>query len=440
MSQDTTVGHSYHADFIKINMTELIIIGAGISGLTIARDLIKSGYRVTVIEARDRIGGRIHSFRDKFSRIVEAGAEFVHGDLPLTNKLIEEAGQKKTLIRGRFYSISNNELEKGDILDDHWKKLFIELNRLEHDVTLAHFLQEHFGSREYNDLRERVWQYAEGFDIADVNRVSALALREEWSKNDDAHQYRIDGGYNTLTRFLRDEILKTGGQLVLSEPVVNIAWQEGQVEVKTASGKLWKGDKAIITVPLGILQKAAISFKPALPEHQQAFESMGFGGVIKFQVEFQKAFWESHRHRGLKDIAFIFSDADVPTWWSQLPDKTPLLTGWLSGPRTVDISHTPEVLYQKAVASLQYIFSCSPGEIESQIVHWHISDWTQDPFTFGAYSYPTLQSDKAIKFITLPVKNTLYFAGEAVYSGSAMGTVEAALTSAKKVITFIDPH
>lgn len=420
-------------------MAEIIIIGAGISGLTIARELIEKGHRIIILEARNRIGGRIHSFREKFSRVVEGGAEFVHGDLPLTNTLIREAHQNKTLIQGMFYSISRGELEKGDMLDDHWKKVFSEMDKLGHDVTLADFLDQHFAGNEFKELRERVRQYAEGFDIADINRVSTFALRDEWRGNDDAHQYRMDGGYSTLIDFLRDRIVSSGGTFILSEPAAKITWQAGRVVVEAVSGKSWRADKAIVTVPLGILQKERIRFEPALPQHQQAFRSMGFGGVIKFQYEFAKAFWESHTGRQLRDAAFIFSDAEVPTWWSQRPDTTPFLTGWLSGPRTFGLPHAPEALYQKAVASMQYIFRCSSGEIESQIVHWHITDWTQDPFACGAYSYATLQSREAVKFISQPVQDTFYFCGEAVYSGSSVGTVEAALSSAKTLADAIDP-
>jgi len=420
-------------------MANVIVIGAGISGLTIARKLLSKGYDVTIVEARDRIGGRIHTFQGKFSRLVEAGPEFVHGDQPLTSTLIEEANETKTLINGKFYSIAKDELEKGDMLDDHWKKLFSEMDKLVHDLTLAEFLHKHFGGAEFKNLRERVTQFAEGFDIADVSRVSTLALKEEWSESDDKHQYHLNHGYTSLINFLRDKVLVSGGNIVLSEPVNKIRWSEGSVNVETSSGKTLKADKVIITVPLGVLQKKLIEFEPALPDHQLAFESMGFGGVIKFQVEFDEAFWHTRESRELKDAAFIFSDAEVPTWWSQLPDKTPLLTGWLSGPRTFDPSHTRESLYEKAIESLQYIFRYNPKELESGIVHWHMTNWVQDPFTYGAYSYSTLQSREAVKFLSVPVKDTLYFAGEAIYSGPAMGTVEAALISANDLIKTIIP-
>lgn len=413
-------------------MAEVLIIGAGISGLTLGRELLRKGHAVTIIEGRDRVGGRIHTLENKFSCMADAGAEFIHGQQPITLRLLEEAGLEKTLIRGKFYTISKDELEKGDMLDDHWKKLLTEMNKLEVDVTLADFLRTHFSGNEFDELRERATQYAEGFDIADINRVSTFALREEWSHNDDAHQYHLENGYGSLIGFLQNEIIHSGGQILLSEPVETIHWKEKSVEIRTKTGKSFVGQKVVISVPLGVLQKKVIRFIPSLQEHEAAIDTMGFGGVIKFQVEFKEALWESG-NRKLKDLAFVFSDAEIPTWWSQLPDKTPFLTGWFSGPRAFEPGLTKEVLYRKALQSLQYIFRCSQNEIESSVVNWHLADWVNDEFSFGAYSYPTIGSPEARKLLSAPVNDTLYFMGEALYEGTAMGTVEAALTSAMSV-------
>lgn len=418
-------------------MRHSLIIGAGIAGLTIARRLSDQGHQVTVLEAKDWVGGRIHTLTGKFSRHIEAGAEFIHGKLPISLALTEEAKREATLIKGRFYTISKGRLEKGDPLEDHWREMIEQLDKLDSDITLQAFLDQYFNQAKYADLRERVKHYAEGFDIADVNRVSTITLREEWKNNDDAHQYHVEGGYKTLIDFLAKKITDAGGLILLDEPVTEVHWKEGSAKVKTATGRDIEADRVIVTVPLGALQKQTILFSPELPEHQKAFNSMGFGGVIKFIFEFKEAFWETRANRKLKDIAFIFSDADIPTWWSQLPDKTPVLTGWFSGPKTFDSSHNQETLYRKAIDSLQYIFDCSSQEIESQLLHWHIADWVQDQHTFGAYSYPTLLTKSSIRFISKSVTNTLYFAGEAFYEGTSIGTVEAALTSAEETVASI---
>lgn len=420
-------------------MAEIVIIGAGISGLMAARELLKSGHAITVIEARNRVGGRIHAVQGNFSTPVETGAEFVHGEQPITFELLKEARMDKRLLKGRFYSIAQDELQRGDMMDDHWKQLFHELDKLHTDIPLAEFLQLRFGSDEFKDLRHRVTQFAEGFDIADTTRVSTLALREEWKHSDDEHQYHPEGGYSTLIDFLKKSIIEKGGRIVLNEPVVEVRHTSKNAEIISISGKIYRADKVIVTVPLGVLQRGKIAFSPPVPEHQAAFASMGFGGVIKFHFEFREPVWESKRHRHLPDLAFAFSDAEVPTWWSQLPDKTPMLTGWYSGPRTFETHHTNDSLYRIALQSLQYILRCNQNEIESAIRHWHVTNWVQDEFSCGAYSYPTLQSAQARKVLSNPVNHVLYFAGEALYEGSSGGTVEAALASAREVVSKISP-
>ena len=141
-------------------MAEIVIIGAGISGLMAARELLRNGHTVTVVEARDRVGGRIHAIQADFSIPVETGAEFVHGKQPVTFELLEEARMKKQLLKGKFYSIAQDELQRGDMLDDHWKQLFRELDKLKADMPLAEFLQLRFGGDAFRDLRHRVTQFA----------------------------------------------------------------------------------------------------------------------------------------------------------------------------------------------------------------------------------------------------------------------------------------
>lgn len=420
-------------------MAEIIVVGAGISGLSIARQLIQSGHSVTVLEARDRVGGRIHAITGNFSKPVETGAEFIHGEQPVTLSLLKEARIDKSLMKGKFYSIAKDELQRGDMLDDHWKELFSKLNKLEHDVTLTDFLQQYFAGEQYQDLRHRVIQFAEGFDIADPDRVSSLALREEWKNSDDEHQYHPEGGYSKLIGFLGKDVVNNGGSIVLNEPVREVRLKAKNVEILADSGKIYRGEKVIITVPLGVLQRGSIKFSPSIPEHQDAFAAMGFGGVIKFNFEFKEPVWESRDHRHLPDLAFAFSDAEVPTWWSQLPDTTPMLTGWFSGPRTFKSDFPREVLYRTAIASLQYILRYNPKAIESSLRHWHVTNWVQDEYACGAYSYPTLRSNEARRFLSQPVNDMLYFAGEAMYGGASGGTVEAALVSAQEVVKKITP-
>ncbi len=414
-------------------MSHVLIIGAGASGLMAACTLIEKNHTVTLIEARDHIGGRIHTLNTGFSLPMEAGAEFIHGDLPLTLSLIEESKSVITVLKGNRYQRWKGEWQTGNPLEEDWSKLDHALKDLKTDTDMTSFLEQHFDKERYKDLYDRVKGYVEGYDIADMDRVSAMALKEEWEEGDDELQYHITGGYIRLISFLEDKLKAAGTSILLSAPVKEIQWSAGKVNVVTHDGKIIAGDKVIVTVPLGVLQKGALRFTPSLPEHDQAFAKMGFGGVIKFLFEFRTAFWENKVNTPLKEMAFLFSDAQVPTWWTQLPDKTPLLTGWLGGPSSLKITTDKESLYQIALRSLSTILNYPVSDIEKEILNYHIADWVSDPYAHGAYAYTTVETPAARKQISQPVNDTIYFAGEAFYEGTAMGTVEAALTSGKEV-------
>ncbi len=412
---------------------KIIVVGAGASGLMAARLLAEEKYSVAVIEARDRPGGRIHTIDSRFSLPIEAGAEFIHGSQPLTQSLVEEAKGSLSHLSGNWYQYWDGAVREHNFFDKDWQFFTTQLGKLKMDTSIAGFLREHFSGEKYAGLRQKVTGFVQGYDAADVQEVSALALKEEWSQTDEEHQYRIKGGYRLLVRHLEKKVKESGGIIMNASPVTEIQWRPGNAKVVTDSGKVIEGEKVIITVPIGILQTDAIRFFPPLPDHRKAFNEIGYGGVIKFFFEFRSRFWQEGRGQKMKNAAFIISDADIPTWWSQLPDKTPLLTGWFGGPPTFQANRDTEVLFHRAIGSLAYIFGRSSGEIKDELKEWYIADWVKDPFALGAYAYPKVQTKKAREFLTRAVNETLYFAGEGLYKGPAMGTVEAALVSGKEV-------
>ena len=419
-------------------MSHTIIVGAGICGLAVARKLLAAGRQVTLVEARDRLGGRIHTLQGPFTRPTEAGAEFIHGQQPITMKLLQEAGGHEIKRTGNHYRLADGVMHEGDVMDEGWNAFFAKLGELKNDITLDAFLQQHFSGPEFAELRLGVKHFAEGFDIADTQRVSAMALRDEWTHTDEEDQHHVKGGYHILTDYLEKKIRERGGVIHLSSPVGTIKWKPLSVTV-AASGKVIDGDEVIITVPLGVLQRGmqvadegGIHFSPPLVRHKKAIDAMGYGGVIKFMFEFREKFWETSPRR-LKDASFIFSDAEVPTWWTQDPEPTTVITGWLGGPSTLTTNHDTDALFEKAIRSLEYITKCPESEIKSQLRHWHIANWVTDPFSLGAYSFPTLETKDAVSFVSQPLDDTIYFAGEAFYDGTSGGTVEAALASAEKV-------
>jgi monoamine oxidase len=413
--------------------SDIIVIGAGAAGLMAAWKLAEKGNSVTILEARNRIGGRIHTIQSGFTHATELGAEFVHGDQPLTMSLIRQAGLSPIRMSGKSYHIERGEVSTGNFFEGHWGYLMKKLAELEADVDMATFLATHFEHSKYDDLREHVKRFVEGYDAADLNKVSALALRAEWAETDEAQQYHIKGGYSQLIEFIADKAESLGARIMLSSNVKKIKWSDGEVSIETDDGTTYESTKVVVTVPLGALQQGAVTFDPTLIEYERLISSLGDGGVIKFLAEFHPEFWKLTVSKRFNDAAFIFSDAEVPTWWSQNPDHTPLLTGWLGGPSTFDIDHDPASLKAKALNSLAYILNTTLKQLEENIHHLEVADWVTDRFAHGAYSYATVNGESIRAALNQPIQNTIYFAGEALYEGIATGTVEAALVSGEKV-------
>ena len=417
-------------------MSSIIIIGAGASGLAAARSLSKRGKQVTVLEARDRIGGRIHTSTDGgFSVPVENGAEFIHGDLPLTQRLAKEAGVKFHEGDGRQWNVENGKKREGEFFDAGWDNLVKELKKLENDMSIGEFLDSHFGDKKYHSLRESVKRFVQGFDAADPYKASAFALRTEWTETDATTGYHLIGGYSLLMEHMYQQCKKANTVFHFSTIAKEIYWQKDKVTVITETGERFDAEKVVITIPPAVLRSGSVRFFPEIPEQQKALQKIETGGVIKFLFEFTEPVWEKgydKQFRNFPDAYFIFSDAYVPTWWTQSPSELPLLTGWLSGPSTLALKLTDEELVSEGLQSLGYIFDCPGDAVRSKVRAAKVINWVNDPFAKGAYAYKTVETKEVIDLLSKPLENTVYFAGEAYYHGPEMGTVEAALATGEE--------
>ncbi|WP_082951456.1 NAD(P)/FAD-dependent oxidoreductase [Mycobacterium sp. 852002-51057_SCH5723018] len=386
----------------------VLIVGAGMAGLSAARSLADAGWPVRVIEARDRIGGRVYTNHD-WGVPLEMGASWIHGtaDNPVTELARRARAQlAATDYYGWAKLAVDPPLQPLHYDPNTWRK-FVEAARGQVDggslgaaVNSAAQTEELSGS-DRAQLAFYLTTEIENEYAADADQLSATTF----DKGDYAggEQCVVTSGYDALPRLLAD-----GLQVTLGTPVTAIARRDSSVVVQ-APNRSFEGAAAIVTVPLGVLKSGAIAFDPPLPDgHTRAVTALGFGALSKSFFRFTRRTWNVEN-------AFYQFLGTAPGVWSQwftLPSAAgPIVLAFNAGDRGRSAeSSSPGDLMATALPVARRLFGddISPVEVRT-------SNWTIDPYARGAYSFHAPGSGlEDRRRLAEPIGDRLYLAGEAV--------------------------
>jgi monoamine oxidase len=426
---------------------DVLIIGAGAAGLNAGRLLAEAGRRVAILEARNRIGGRIWtqpvSLGDSPPLLpIELGAEFVHGLPPVTWSLIREAGLSTFEMDGSPFWFDGSRLTVSNEQRGTAEGVIEEMTQWAQkqprgsDISFAEYLK----GQALDALTARAaGNYVEGFNAADQQRISVAALAKQQAAEDaiDADRlFRLEAGYAAIPNFLAEKFIAAGGALILEAPVKTIVWDRGRVSVHTATpgGELsYRSTRAVITVPLGVLQAQTIEFVPRPTDVLLQANRLRMGAVVRLSLVFKRKFWDPR-------MSFLFAPSESPpAWWTLVPHEAPLITAWAGGTKAelllklITSNGDASALRDLSLSTLAKIFALPLSEIRQMLSSWHLHNWQSDEYARGAYSYVQVGALDAPEKMRIPVEDTLFFAGEHTDISGHWGTVHAALAAGSSV-------
>jgi monoamine oxidase len=417
---------------------QVLVIGAGAAGLAAARVLRQRAVQVRVLEARDRVGGRIWTQHDAVSPPLELGAEFVHGKHPLLWSMLRRARLRTGHADGPHWLLENGRWRRADQVFEDVAEVFAKAGSPEESIK--RFVQRIAPRRKR--LRRLAMLFAEGFFAAETDRISAafigkMSRASAASRGDEI--FRILDGYDRLAAFLARG-LTPGKELWLNAQVQRVRWSHHRVEVFAQTARkiplpLFEADRAVVTVPLGVLRaspaQGGILFQPPLREKEEPFRRLEMGPVVKILLRFRQAPWTQGVRRASAFSRFGFAHvpaAPVPTWWRTLPFNDSRLVGWAGGPRARRLSHRPQSwILDRGLESLRLIFGLGLAELERLLESARVVDWQADPFSRGGYCVVPVGGVPLQEQLARPVQDTLFFAGEAVHTEGFAGTVHGAM-------------
>jgi polyamine oxidase len=414
---------------------KVIVVGAGMSGLAAARKLLEAGYRVTVLEARERIGGRIYT-DDSLGAPIDLGAAWIHGSTknPIT-ELASEAGAFSVATDWDSLELYS---DAGPVrpasvkaADAAWSRLAGQLEDIRGDAgrndSLEAGLLELVRRGRLNQPLAKWFldTYVTADYGADPRDLSLRYFGED--EEFDGDDLLLPGGFRQLI-----QVVVEGTTVKRRQRVMSIVHSSDGVTVTTDRDE-FSADRVVVTLPLGVLKAGAVTFDPPLPEDKQrSIRHLGVGNLDKVALKFDKPFWPTD----VQTFGLVGKNQPVPHFVNAFVfSGAPILVGIRAG----SFAYNRERLSDAATVtqvheSLSAMFQTEvPDPIGALITRWG-----RDPFSHGAYSFPAVGSTPDDRdALSSSVGERVFFAGEATsreYFGTVHGAYLSGVRAAEEVM------
>ena len=432
---------------------DVIVVGAGAAGLYAAKTLQSLGYETLVIEATDRIGGRIKSATLGDMRI-ELGAEehyLAKGDNPIYSAMIAEFGEEiyvQPHQGASAYSMDNGSgtcwteefvlnpcSNDSDVMavEEFWDWYHIPEAHQDPNSTLADDVLSEYGvGREHRSYHLYDAGIAGGSFATNLDKLGARSLALEsnqWTLSDTVRAIADkDLGYSDALEQLWWDDVVSANDILLNTPVEVIDTTGEQVVVLDANGGRHLARQVIVTVSIGVLQSGTIQFKPELlASTVEAYMGIGFDSGMKVALRFSSPWWETEG----EPLAWLVTEGVAGVCWVPSDYKensvSHILMCYPMGENSRELSALTAMgdlsaLVNAVLRDLDQTFPQARGAASAHYVDSLVQDWGSEPFTRGAYSYPSINTvgsnelDSKRRDLKVPVAgDRIFFAGEATH-------------------------
>lgn len=414
---------------------DVLVVGAGMAGVTAARECARAGLDVVVVEAQDRVGGRINTARDFCDHPVEQGAEFVHTAEADTWPEVRAAGFETIRCNpADGYLMSIGGARSPDLFSDPSLKrmgdLLSEVERWDGpDITAAELM----ASRDLDGVaRVMADQMLTIHPLGDADQLGLHGLRDDRVVDlERGCDWRVAAGYDLLPRHIAE-----GLDVRLGWEATNVEWSADTVTVASVAGEELTARAVVCTLPVGVLKAGAVRFEPDLPATKwRALNGLEMGPVLKLLYRFDEPFWPD-------DLTMLGCDGPIRLYWTPLygRDAAPaVLTAYVSGHRARALSAMTEA--EAAAIGLADLDRLFPDTRPSRgVQEYRRVDWCTNRFTRGGYSFVRVGGAGSRAALAAPDTGALFWAGDGTSTTTIAAVVHAAYASGRRAANEVTAH